>query len=69
MSKSENERSNELMTAPEVAERLRVRRSTVYAAAKRNEIPHIRLWQSGRRALIRFRRSDVEQFLKDRTIR
>ena len=59
---------DDLMTAPEVAKRLRVRRSTVYAAAKRRAIPHIRVWQSGRRGLVRFRRKDIENLLRERTV-
>ena len=54
----------ELLTAAEVARRFRVRRSTVYAAARRNDIPHIRLWQSRSRSLIRFRRSDIQRLLQ-----
>ena len=57
----------ELLTVREVAERLRVRPTTIYAAAKRQVIPHVRLWQSRSRALIRFRAEDIEKLIHERT--
>lgn len=64
MSEVDRDSEGELLTAAEVGERLRVRASTIYAAAKRGDIPFIRLWQSQRRSLIRFRRSDIERLLQ-----
>ena len=57
-----------LLTASQVAERLNIRVSTVYALCRRKEIPHIRVTQAARRALIRFRAEDIEQLIRDRTI-
>lgn len=54
----------QLMTAREVARLLRVRTTTVYEAAASGRIPAVRVWQGKRRALIRFRRADVEAILQ-----
>jgi excisionase family DNA binding protein len=59
---------NELLTAPEVASLYRVKTVTIYAAAKAGKIPHIILWAGRKRPLLRFRRSDIEQFLAERAI-
>ena len=57
-------RSNDvLLTAKELAEILRVRPSTIFSAAAAGRIPCIRIWTGQRRALIRFRRSDVDKLL------
>ncbi len=55
---------NELLIAREVAAILRVKPTTVYALVARDALPHIRFAQGRRRALIRFRRADVEAFLE-----
>jgi len=54
---------DELLTAAEVARALRVKPSTVYEAAAHGRIPCIRLWQGKRRALVRFRRQDIETWM------
>ena len=56
-----------LLTPADVAARLNIRRSTVYAAAAQGKIPCVRLWKGERRALIRFRREDVERLIQERT--
>ncbi len=56
-----------LMTAEEVATRLRIKPATVYEAASKGRIPCVRLWEGNRRALIRFRAGDIEQLIRDRT--
>jgi excisionase family DNA binding protein len=50
-----------LLTADDVAQMLRVKRSWVYAAARQDQIPHVRL---GR--YIRFREEAVERWLAGR---
>ncbi len=57
-----------LLDAPTVARWLKVATTTVYEQAARGVLPHIRLWKGARRTLIRFRRSDVEQFIRTRTV-
>jgi excisionase family DNA binding protein len=58
-----------LLRAAEVAQVLNLRPATVYALAHRGVIPHVRLAQGGRRALIRFRAEDLEEFIRTRSIR
>jgi excisionase family DNA binding protein len=60
--------SEPLMTAHEVAALLRLRPVTVYAAAAKGLIPCVRLWKGGRRGLIRFRRSEVESWLRTKSL-
>ena len=57
-----------LMTAEEVARLLNVKPSTVYDAAARGRIPAVRLWQGSRRCLLRFKRSDIEKLIDERTM-
>ena len=57
-----------LLTAQQVAEILAVKPSTVYDAAYRGALPVVRLWEGRRRALVRFRRSDVEALIRERTV-
>jgi excisionase family DNA binding protein len=58
----------ELLTAEEVASLLRVKASTVYDAAARGVLPVLRLWKGKRRTLIRFERTAIESFIRDRSI-
>ena len=57
-----------LLTAEEVAKFLSIRVATVYDAASAGRIPVVRLWEGKRRAMIRFRPSDIEQLINERTI-
>ena len=57
-----------LLTAEEVAPILRVRPATVYEAAANGKIPCVRLWEGRKRGLVRFRRSDIEKLIGDRTV-
>lgn len=57
-----------LLRAKEVAQILSVRPSTVYELAHRGVIPHIRISQGARRSLIRFRATDIEALLRERTV-
>ena len=56
----------QLLTAEEVAQILRLKPATVYEAASSGRIPCVRLWQGTRRALVRFRRDDIEELIRDR---
>lgn len=56
---------DDLMVAEEVAHVLRLKPATVYQAAADGRIPCVRLWEGRRRAVIRFRRSDIEKLLRD----
>ena len=57
-----------LLTAEQVSRILNIRPSTVYALCRRGALPHIRVAEGKRRALIRFRRSDLEKLLSDRAV-
>ena len=57
---------NGLLTAKDVAERLRVGVSTVYAWAEQGHIPSIVLSEGTRRRCIRFREQALEQWVRDR---
>lgn len=57
----------ELLTAADVANLLRLRISTVYDAAANGRLPVVRLWQGKRRTLIRFRPTDIQSFIDNRT--
>ncbi len=58
----------DLLIAEEVGEMLRLKASTVYQAAADGRIPCIRLWEGRRRPVVRFRRSDIDTLLRDRTV-
>ena len=57
-----------LLRALQVAEILNLRTPTVYQLAYRGLIPHVRISQGSRRALIRFRREDIEKLIEDRSV-
>ncbi len=56
-----------LLTAEEVAQILRLKAATIYEAAASGRIPSVRLWQGRRKALVRFRREDIERLIRERT--
>ena len=56
-----------LLTAQQVAEVLNVRTATVYAAAAAGRIPSVKLWKGKRRSLVRFRREDIDHFIRKGT--
>ncbi len=60
--------SDELMTSEQVAALLQVKPQTVRDAAWRGKLPCVRLWRGKKKSLLRFRRSDIEEFLRERTI-
>jgi excisionase family DNA binding protein len=55
--------SAQLLTPSEVAEILRVKLSTVYAAAATGRLPAIQVWRGRRKSLLRFRRADIERLI------
>jgi excisionase family DNA binding protein len=55
-----------LLTPAEVARILRLKISTVYHAASVGRIPCVRLWSGQRRAVVRFRREDIERLICER---
>jgi excisionase family DNA binding protein len=57
-----------LLRAGDVARILNIRPSTVYDLAHRGILQHIRITQGSRRCLIRFRVSDIDQLLRERTL-
>ena len=57
-----------LLRARDVARILSLRVSSVYELCYRGVIPHVRLAQGKRRALIRFREQDIEQLVQARTV-
>ena len=57
-----------LLTAEEVAPILRERPATVYEAAANGRIPCVRLWEGRKRGLVRFRRSDIENLIRQRSV-
>ncbi len=57
-----------LLRAKDVARILDVRPSTVYDLVHRGVLPYIRIKQGARRSLIRFRATDIENLLRERTV-
>ena len=58
-----------LLTPRQVADLLNIKVKTVYAAASDGRLPVVRLWRGARKTHVRFRRSDIERLLRDRTVR
>ena len=56
-----------LLSAREVARLLNIKISTVYDAVARGRLPAVKLWSGRKRSLLRFRRSDLERLLQERT--
>lgn len=65
---AENETTETLLDAKAVARWLNLAPSTIYDQAARGIIPHIRLWRGARRTVVRFRREDVEDFIRKRAV-
>lgn len=55
-----------LLTADDIARILNVKVSTVYDGVYRGLIPAVRIWKGRRRTLVRFRREDIESFIRER---
>lgn len=61
---SRNESSEQLLTAKEVADLVRLAPSTIFDAASRGDLPCVRLWRGRRKSVVRFRRSDIEELIR-----
>ena len=57
-----------LMTAEEVAEILALKPQTVRDAAWRGKLPCIRLWAGKKKTLLRFERSAIQAFIRERSV-
>ena len=55
-----------LLTATNVATLLNIRKSTVYDAVEKGRLPAVSLWKGKRRTFLRFRRTDIEAFIRER---
>lgn len=62
------EKPEPLVDAAEVGKHLRLAKSTVYDRAAKGLLPHVRLWTGARRPVIRFRMSEIEAFLRERSV-
>ncbi|MCH7779356.1 MAG: helix-turn-helix domain-containing protein [Acidobacteria bacterium] len=59
---------DELLKAQDVARAFNLKVSTVYALAHDRVIPHVVIRQGRRRALIRFRKEEIEELIRERTV-
>ena len=57
-----------LLTSEQLAELLALKPQTVRDAAWRGKIPCVRLWRGKRKCLLRFQRSEIEAFIRARTV-
>lgn len=58
-----------LLTVSEVASLCKLKPASIYNAVTRNLIPAVVLWKGKRRRVVRFRREDIEQFIRQRSFR
>jgi excisionase family DNA binding protein len=58
----------QLLTVEEVSHLLRIKPATVYEAAASGRIPCVKLWRGRRKALVRFRLSDIQEFIARRSV-
>ena len=58
-----------LLTAKDVAALLNIKKSTLYEAVANGRLPVVRLWRGRRRTLLRFHRTEIEEFLRQRSVR
>ncbi len=57
--------SEPLIGAREVAAWLGLAVSSIYAKAATGEISHVLLWKGSRKPLVRFRRTEIERWLRE----
>ncbi len=57
-----------LLTSDQVAELLQVRPQTVRDAAWRGKLPCVRLWQGRKKSLLRFRKSEIDDWIRQKSI-
>ena len=58
----------QLLTAEQVAKLLQLRTQTVRDAAWRGKLPCVRLWRGKKKTLLRFRRSEIEAFIREQSV-
>ncbi len=63
------DRLDPLLTVSEVASLCKLKPASIYSAVTRNLIPAVVLWKGKRRRVVRFRQSDLEQFIQQRSLR
>ena len=63
-----NDTPEALVDATAVGKHMKIAKATVYDQVAKGLLPHVRLWSGTRRTVIRFRMSEIEQFLRDRTV-
>lgn len=61
-------RLSPLLTVEEAAELLRIQSTTVYDWAAKGLLPHIRILAGTRRPVIRFRETELESFLQQKSV-
>ena len=57
----------QLLTCEQVADLLQLAPQTIRDAARRGKIPCVRLWTGKRKTLLRFKRSEIEAFIRERS--
>ena len=57
-----------LLTAEQVAPILQLKPQTIRDAAWRRKLPCVKLWTGKKKSLLRFKKSQIEQFIKKRTV-
>ena len=57
-----------LLTSEDVGEILQLKPQTIRDAAWRGRLPCVRLWQGKKKALLRFRSSEIQKFILDRSL-
>lgn len=57
----------QLLTCEQVADLLQLAPQTIRDAAWRGKIPCVRLWTGRKKTLLRFKRSEIDQFVRDRS--
>ena len=57
-----------LLTAEQLADYLQVKPQTIRDAAWRGKLPCVRLWTGRKKTLLRFDRSEIEEFVRERSV-
>jgi excisionase family DNA binding protein len=63
------DRDDPLLVADQAAATLNVKPGTIYDWVSKGILPCVRILAGKRRPVIRFRRSDIDEFIRTRTIR
>ena len=57
-----------LLTAEQVAKYFQVKPQTIRDAAWRGKIPCVRLWAGKRKTLLRFKKTELDEFIRERSV-